>query len=68
MRHDDFKPNKNVSSQKRKRNIAGIAYWLPGLTRVTAAALLDYDSLQRTGVTPSVPRTTNYGLKMLINF
>jgi hypothetical protein len=68
LRHDDFKPNKSLSGLKRRRNIAGIAYWLQGLTRVTSAILLDYDSLERTGLTPSVPRTTNYEVKMLVNF
>ena len=69
LRHDDLEPNKNVSSQKQKRNIAGIAYWIPNLAPgVTSAILLDYDSLSRTGLTPSVPRTTNYEIKTLINF
>jgi hypothetical protein len=68
LRHDDFKPNKSISGQKRKRNIAGVAYWFQGLQRVTSAMLLDYDSLERTGVTPAVPRTTNYEVKMLVNF
>ena len=47
---------------------AGLAYWLPGLTRVTTSILLDYDSLKREGVTPAVPNTTNYAVHMLINF
>lgn len=68
LRHDELQPNESISGQKRKRNIAGIAYWFQGLQRVTSALLLDYDSLERTGLTPSVPRTTNYALKMLINF
>jgi hypothetical protein len=68
LRHDELQPNDKISSQKKKRNIAGIAYWFQGLQKVTTAVLLDYDSLERTGLTPSVPRTTNYGLKMLINF
>ena len=68
LRHDDFKPNKSLPSQTQKRDIFGIAYWVPNLNKVTAAVLLDYDSLSRTGLTPSVADTTNYGLKMLINF
>ena len=68
LRHDDYKPNKSVSSQKQKRDIFGVAYWLQGLTRVTSAVMLDYDSLKRTGLAPAVPKTTNYGIKMLINF
>ena len=69
LRHDDLKPNKNLASQKQKRNIAGVAYWLPALAPgVTSAILVDYDSLERNGITPAVPRTTNYEIKTLINF
>jgi hypothetical protein len=69
LRHDDYKPNKAVSFQKQKRNIAGLAYWLPNLAPgVTSAILADYDSLERTGLTPAVPKTTNYEIKTLINF
>jgi hypothetical protein len=67
LRHDEFKPDK-TTTQKQKRNIFGVAYWLPNLQRVTTALLLDYDSLERSSVTPSVPRDTRYGLKMLVNF
>jgi hypothetical protein len=68
FRHDDFTPNDDFSSQKQKRNIAGVAYWLPNLNKVTTAFLLDYDSLERSGLAVPVPRTTNYAVKMLINF
>jgi len=68
LRHDDLKPNKNAT-QKQKRNIAGIAYWFKNLAPgVSTAILFDYDSLERTGVTPAVPKTTNYEIKTLINF
>src|SRR5437764_26785 len=69
LRHDDFLPNHAVHSQKQKRDIEGIAYWLPNMAAGKAVALLlDRDSLKRTGVTPAVPNTTNYELKMLVNF
>ena len=67
LRHDELEPNKNISSQKRKRNIAGLAYWFHPLQGVQTALLADY-SLERTGITPSVPRATNYAVHMLINF
>jgi hypothetical protein len=35
---------------------------------VQTALLADYDSLERTGITPSVPKTTNYAVHALINF
>ena len=68
LRHDDFTPNKSFSNQKTRRNIAGIAYWVPNLQRVTAAVLADYDSLQSDNFTPARADDTRYGLKMLLNF
>src|SRR5437762_7452762 len=61
LRHDEFKPNKNTSL-KTKRDIAGIAYWLPNRQRVTTAFLLDYDSLKSDGFFPARPADTRYGL------
>lgn len=68
IRHDNYVPNDTVSSQKQKRDIDGIAYWFPNLSGKSLALLLDRDSLKRTGLTPPVPATTNFELKMLINF
>ncbi|HJQ39948.1 MAG TPA: porin [Thermoanaerobaculia bacterium] len=56
LRHDDY--------EETERNIAGIAYWLPNLDKVTAAAMLDYDSLRQ----PTGADDTRYGLKLLISF
>jgi len=66
-RHDDFKPNKRTS-QHTKRDIIGLAYWVPNLNKVTTAFLVDYDSLKSDGFTPVRPDDTRFGLKMLINF
>jgi len=69
IRHDNFVPNDAVNSQKQKRDIDGIAYWVQNLPPGKAIAVLaDRDSLKRTGLTPAVPNATNYELKMLINF
>jgi Phosphate-selective porin O and P len=68
IRHDDYVPNDAVSSQKQKRDIDGIAYWVPNLSGKSVAVLLDRDSLKRSGLTPAVPNTTNFELKMLVNF
>lgn len=68
LRHDDYKPNKSVSRQKQKRDIIGVAYWVPNLNKVTTAFLLDYDKLRSSNFSPSRPDETRYGLKMLINF
>ena len=67
LRHDELEPAKGTD-QKRKRDIVGIAYWVPNLQKVTAAVMLDYDSLRQSGYTPVRPRDTRYGLKMFINF
>jgi len=67
LRHDDTKPNKSTD-QRRKRDIVGIAYWVQNLQKVTAALMLDYDSLRQSGFTPVRPRDTRYGLKMFLNF
>ena len=67
LRHDDFKPNKNFTP-KTKRDIAGIAYWLPNLNKVTTAIMLDYDSVKSSNFTPARADDTRFGLKMLINF
>src|SRR5260221_3893625 len=68
LRHDDYVPNDSVQSQKQKRDIEGIAYWFPNLGTKTLAFLVDRDSLKRTGLIPSVPNATNYGLKMMLSF
>jgi hypothetical protein len=66
LRHDEIEPNKDVSSQKRKRNIAGLAYWIPRLTGVSSAVMVDYDKTTFPGFNRA--DDTRYGLKMLINF
>jgi hypothetical protein len=68
IRHDDYLPNDAIHSQKQKRDIDGIAYWVQNLTGKSAAILFDRDSLKRTGLTPAAPNTTNYEVKMLISF
>ena len=68
LRHDNFTPNTTASSQKTKRDIVGLAYWIPNLQRVTAAVMADYDSLKSDNFTPARADDTRYGLKMLINF
>lgn len=66
LRHDDWKPNKDLSSQKR--NIVGLAYWFQNLNKVTAALMADYDSQKQDNFSPVRPDDTRYGLKMLVNF
>lgn len=67
LRRDELKPN-TATAQKRTRDIVGLAYWLPNLNKVTAAVMLDYDSLKQSGFSTVRPNDTRYGLKALINF
>lgn len=57
LRHDQ-------TSTHKQRNIAGVAYWVPGLQKVTCALLADVDTLAQT----AKPRDTRVGLKMLLAF
>jgi len=67
IRHDDYLPNDAIHSQKQKRDIDGIAYWVPNLSGKRPRSCFDRDSLKRTGLTPAAPNTTNYEVKMLIS-
>ena len=66
LRHDEIEPNKDLSSQKRKRNIAGIAYWFPNMHGVSTALLADYDKTTFPGFNRA--DDTRCGIKMLINY
>ena len=63
LRHDHNRPDR-TSPAVRKRNITGVAYWLPGLQKVTAAVLVDRDALTVTGKDDD----TRYAVKMLLVF
>jgi len=68
LRHDQYEPNTDLENQKRKRDIAGIAYWFHPLQGVQSALMGDYDSTENTGVTPRPPKQTFYAIHMLVNF
>jgi len=63
LRHDQNRPDRSADIDRR-RDIIGMAYWLPNLQKVTTALLVDYDSLSVTGK----DRDTRYGFKMLLSF
>ncbi|HEX8171287.1 MAG TPA: hypothetical protein VF824_12170 [Thermoanaerobaculia bacterium] len=67
LRHDELRPNTSTS-QKRRRNIAGLAYWVPNLDKVTAAVMADYESVDQRAFTPDRPDERRVGVKMLISF
>lgn len=63
LRHDHNEPDRN-SEVVRRRNITGVAWWLPNLQKVTMAVLVDRDSLSVTGKDDD----TRYGVKMVLAF
>ena len=63
LRHDHHRPDRD-SDVVRKRDITGVAYWLPNLQKVTAAVLVDRDALSVTGK----DNETRYAVKMLLVF
>ncbi|HET7434233.1 MAG TPA: porin [Thermoanaerobaculia bacterium] len=66
-RHDHLEPNTDTD-QERDRNIFGVSYWVPTPKGVTAAVLLDYDSLEQKGFSTARPDDTRYGFHLLLNF
>jgi hypothetical protein len=67
FRHDEVKPDQTTSLQ-RTRDIVGAAYWVPNLQKISAALLLDYDSLQQKHYATPRPRDTRYAMKLLVQF
>ena len=63
LRHDHNRPDRE-SDVVRKRNITGVAYWLPNLQKGSAAVMIDRDALSVTGKDDD----TRYGVKMLLVF
>jgi hypothetical protein len=66
LRHDSLNPDRDRNGQRKTRNIAGVAYWIPNLQKVTSAVMLDtervrYENLDRTN-------ETRYGVHVLVSF
>jgi hypothetical protein len=70
VRFDSLEPNKDVSSQKRQRTIAGVSYWFPHQGSVSTALLFDVDQLKFKGFTPSSATATQRRIAVhaLVNF
>jgi len=66
LRYDDLKPNSDVQARK-KRAIAGIAYWFPTMKGVSSAALLDYEQVKYDDLLGK-PKEVRYALHTLITF
>ncbi|HEV8611129.1 MAG TPA: hypothetical protein VGS98_13820 [Thermoanaerobaculia bacterium] len=70
FRYDELKPDTDQDEErKKKRTIAGVAYWFtffkPG---VTAALLANYENVKYDRFSPSRPTEKRYALHMLLNF
>jgi hypothetical protein len=67
VRYDDLEPNEEVDV-RRRRTIAGVAYWLPVQGNVSSAVLLDYEQVTNRGAMPAVPEQKRVALHALVNF
>jgi len=69
FRYDELVQNKDVSPKpKKKRLVAGIAYWPPLEGGKTIAFLADYSEVKFIDVTPDPGKTKIYALHTLFNF
>ena len=67
VRYDDLEPDEDVDA-RRKRTIAGVAWWLPHQGNVAAAFLLDYEQVNNSGFVPALPQQKRVALHALVNF
>jgi hypothetical protein len=69
FRYDELNQNKDASPKpKKKRLVAGIAYWPPLEGGKTIAFLADYSEVKFNNVTPDPGKTKIYALHTLFNF
>ena len=67
LRYDSFKPD-TAADGRRKRAIAGIAYWFPHQGNVSAALLLDYEQVEFSSFVPAQPKQERIALHGLVAF
>lgn len=67
LRYDNLKPNEDLETRK-KRGIAGVAYWFPVMKGVAAAALLDYEQVKYDDDPLARPKEVRYALHTLFQF
>ena len=69
LRYDELVQNKDISPKpKKKRFVAGIAYWPALHGGKTVAFLADYSEVKFSNVTPDPGKTKIYALHTLFNF
>lgn len=68
LRFDRLEPNKTVAAQKKKRIIAGVAYWFAHQGNVASALLFDVDNTTFDGFSPALPTQRKIALHALVSF
>ncbi len=67
LRYDDLEPDKSLDERK-KRTIAGPAYWFPAQHGVVSALLLDFEQVRYDHYVVPQPEEKRYALHALFNF
>ena len=67
LRYDQLEPNSNLDA-KRKRTIAGVAYWFPHQGTVSTALLFDLEQVNFDDFAPPQPTQRRFTLHALVNF
>lgn len=67
LRYDSFKPSTDVEG-RRKRTIAGVAYWFPHQGSVSAALLVDYEQVVFSSFVPAQPKQERIAVHGLLAF
>jgi hypothetical protein len=67
LRYDNLNPNKDGNARK-KRTIAGIAYWFPVQKGVSAALLADYETVKYSNYVPASNTEKRWALHTLLSF
>jgi len=68
LRYDYLKPNTTFGNQRRKRTIAGVAYWFPHQGNVSSALLFDYDGQTFDNLAPAISKQQRLAVHGLISF
>jgi hypothetical protein len=68
LRFDQLKPSKTLSGRKKKRTIAGVAYWFPHQGNVATALLFDVDNVTYDLFSPVRPTERRIAVHALVNF
>ena len=68
FRYDRFTPDTQLHTQRRTHTVGGIAYWFPHQGSVSAALLLDYDSVTFDNFVPAQPAQHRIAVHGMVAF